>query len=103
MARVQKNPLPHVPPHLLAWRHRITVRRHIVRLCELAGIRYEGREVHGLRHTVGTRTYMETGDILEARDLLRHRDISFTQVYVAYARRGKKASCESIRMWEPSG
>ena len=43
---------------------------HIVNLCRLAGVRYEGREVHGLQHTVGTRSYLQTGDILEARDLL---------------------------------
>ncbi|WP_104992468.1 site-specific integrase [Deinococcus sp. NW-56] len=87
--------LPHVPagqPYLLTWRNRITVRRHVVKLCELAGVRYAGREVHGLRHTAGTRTYLETGDILEAKDLLRHRDITSTQVYVQYARRGKKAA-----------
>lgn len=87
--------LPSVPdrePHLLLWRTRKTVRDHIVKLCERTGVRYGGREVHGLRHTAGTRTYQETGDILEARDLLRHRDISSTQVYVQYARRGKKAA-----------
>lgn len=87
--------LPNLPEgevHLLLWRTRKTVRDHIVRLCERTGVRYEGREVHGLRHTAGTRTYQQTGDILEARDLLRHRDISSTQVYVQYARRGKKAA-----------
>ena len=84
--------LPNLPPdhsHLLIWRTRKTVRLHIVKLCVLAGVRYEGREVHGLRHTAGTRSYQESGDILEARDLLRHRDITSTQVYVQYARRGK--------------
>lgn len=78
--------------HILRWRTRKTVRDHIVKLCTVTGVRYEGREVHGLRHTAGTRTYVETGDILEARDLLRHRDIASTQVYVQYARRGKKAA-----------
>ena len=87
--------LPDLPPDhpfLLIWRTRKTVRLHIVKLCRLAGVRYEGREVHGLRHTAGTRSYQQTGDILEARDLLRHRDITSTQVYVQYARRGKKAT-----------
>lgn len=79
-------------PHLLLWRTRKTVRDHIIKLCGRVGVRYEGREVHGLRHTAGTRTYQETGDILEARDLLRHKDISSTQVYVQYARRGKKSA-----------
>lgn len=84
--------LPPDRPYLLTWRNRVTVRRHVVHLCERAGVRYEGREVHGLRHTAGTRTYAETGDILEAKELLRHRDITSTQVYVHYARRGKKAA-----------
>lgn len=87
--------LPNVPPgqvHLLTWRSRLSIARRVQKLCELAGVRYEGREVHGLRHTAGTRTYAETGDILEARDLLRHRDITSTQVYVQYARRSKKAA-----------
>lgn len=78
--------------YILTWRTRKTVRDHILKLCELAGVRYEGREVHGLRHTAGTRTYLETGDILEARDLLRHRDITSTQVYVQYAKKGRKAA-----------
>ena len=77
---------------LLTWRTRKSTRLRLLRLCEHAGVRYEGREVHGLRHTAGTRTYQETGDILEAKDLLRHRDITSTQVYVQYARRGKKAA-----------
>lgn len=84
--------LPHYEEKLLLWKTRKTVRDHILGLCERAGVRYKGREVHGLRHTAGTRTYIETGDILEARDLLRHRDITSTQVYVQYARRGKKAA-----------
>ncbi|ULH17814.1 tyrosine-type recombinase/integrase (plasmid) [Deinococcus sp. KNUC1210] len=78
--------------YLLTWRTRKSTRLRLLHLCERAGVRYEGREVHGLRHTAGTRTYQETGDIMEAKDLLRHRDITSTQVYVQYARRGKKAA-----------
>ena len=77
---------------LLTWRTRKSTRLRLLHLCERAGVRYEGREVHGLRHTAGTRTYQETGDIMESKDLLRHRDITSTQVYVQYARRGKKAA-----------
>ena len=77
---------------LLTWRTRKSTRLRLLHLCERACVRYEGREVHGLRHTAGTRTYQETGDIMEAKDLLRHRDITSTQVYVQCAQRGKRAA-----------
>ena len=77
---------------LLTWRTCKSTHLRLLHLCERTGVRYEGREVHGLGHTAGTRTYQETGDIMEARDLLRHRDITNTQVYVQYVRRGKNAA-----------
>lgn len=66
-----------------------TVRTRLEALCDRAGVEYERRAVHGLRHSAGTRVYVETKDLLEVRDHLRHRDITSSEIYVEYARKGK--------------
>lgn len=50
------------------------------RLCERAGVRYVGREVHGLRHTAGTEVTRAYG-IDAAADLLRHANLQTTRRY----------------------
>jgi len=54
-----------------------------------AGVEYGRKHVHGLRHSAGTRVYVETKDLLEVRDHLQHRDITSSEIYVEYARKGK--------------
>ncbi|MBZ9715325.1 tyrosine-type recombinase/integrase [Deinococcus multiflagellatus] len=81
---------PHAKEFVLAIRTRRGVEKAVKRLCAAAGVQYGGREVHGLRHSAGTRMYVATQDLIEVRDLLRHRGISTTEVYVNYARAGKK-------------
>ncbi|MGY2896937.1 integrase [Deinococcus sp. UYEF24] len=39
---------------VLGWKDPVTLRRRLMALCERTGVRYKGREVHGLRHTAGT-------------------------------------------------
>lgn len=82
---------PSYGPHVLTVRHRKGVSDRLQRLCERAGVRYEGRHVHGLRHTAGTRVYKETSDVLAVRDHLRHASITTSETYVNYAREGDKA------------
>lgn len=81
---------PGYGPHVLAIRTRRGVEKALLRTCEATGIQYQGREVHGLRHTAGTRIYTESQDLLAVRDHLRHRTIDSSEIYVNYARKGKK-------------
>lgn len=81
---------PHYGPHVLTLRTRQGVEKAMQRTCEEAGVQYEGREVHGLRHTAGTRIYTEQKDLLAVRDHLRHADITSSEVYVNYSRAGRK-------------
>ncbi|MXV20777.1 tyrosine-type recombinase/integrase [Deinococcus xianganensis] len=60
--------------------------RAVERVCRAAGVTYEGREVHGLRHSAGTKVYAATNDLLAVRDTLRHRTIDSSEIYVDYAR-----------------
>lgn len=55
-------------------------RRRLRAVCAAAGVRYEGREVHGLRHTAGTQVTRRHG-IDAAADLLRHANLQTTRRY----------------------
>ena len=81
---------PNYGPFVLSVRTIQAVEDAVRALCQRTGVRYAGRQVHGLRHTAGTRTYTETSDIMAVRDLLRHRSIDSSEIYVNYARAGKK-------------
>lgn len=82
---------PGYAPYILTFRTRRSVEDRLIACCERAGVRYEGRHVHGLRHTAGTRVYKETKDVLAVRDHLRHANILTSETYVNYARMDEKA------------
>nr|WP_246581022.1 tyrosine-type recombinase/integrase [Deinococcus aestuarii] len=82
----------HYGPHVLPIRTRQGVEKALGRVCDQAGVRYQRREVHSLRHSAGTRTYAESGDLLAVRDTLRHRDVSSSQIYLDYAKAAKKVN-----------
>jgi len=82
---------PQLAPRVLSVTTRQTVGVYLTALCERSGVRYDRRAVHGLRHSAGTRVYAETHDLLEVRDHLRHRDITSSEIYVEYARKGRPA------------
>lgn len=82
---------PTYGPHVLTLRNRKGVRDRLVKLCAAAGVTYDGRQVHGLRHSAGTRVYKQTKDVLAVRDHLRHASIVTSETYVNYAREGDKA------------
>ena len=82
---------PTYGPHVLTLRHRKGVADRLQRLCERAGVRYDGRHVHGLRHSAGTKVYRQTGDVLAVRDHLRHANSLVSETYVHYARDEEKA------------
>ena len=65
------------------------VQGRVKAVCERSGVPYSRRQVHGLRHSAGTRIYADTGDLLAVRDHLRHADITSSEIYVEYARKMK--------------
>ena len=65
------------------------------KLCARAGVRYEGREVHGLRHTAGTEVARKHG-IDAAADLLRHANLQTTRRYSKRSRAERRAIADDL-------
>ncbi|ULH17405.1 site-specific integrase (plasmid) [Deinococcus sp. KNUC1210] len=80
---------PQLKGRVLSFTNSSSVERTLQAVCIAAGVTYSRRQVHGLRHSAGTRVYQETSDLLAVRDHLRHRDITSSEVYVDYARADK--------------
>lgn len=66
-------------------------RERLQKLCVAAGVRYSGREVHGLRHTAGTEITRRHG-IDAAADILRHANLQTTRRY------SKRTAAERLRI-----
>ncbi|WP_058980119.1 tyrosine-type recombinase/integrase [Deinococcus grandis] len=67
--------------HVLPWRNPKSVRMLLRALCTLAGVTYERRQVHGLRHAAATMLLEQTGDIYVVSRHLRHSTIGTTEIY----------------------
>lgn len=80
---------------IMPWRE-LTIRNRFKSLSERAGVPYEGREVHGLRHASGTQMYLDTGDIVLVADHLRHSQLDTARTY---AKRAKDATRKVVRAW----
>lgn len=72
-----------------------SMRYHLRRLCERAGVPYRG--YHSLRHYAGTRLYEQTGDLHITAAHLRHASINTTTVY---AHLGANAVRSRIATWD---
>lgn len=70
-------------------------RNRLRRLCHRAGVRYVGRQVHGLRHTAGTETARRHG-IDAAADLLRHANLQTTRRYAKRSQEERKAVSDDL-------
>ena len=66
---------------VLGWKDPVTLRRRLKALCERTGVRYEGREVHGLRHTAGTLMYARTKNLRAVAQHLRHSQLDTAAIY----------------------
>lgn len=66
---------------VLGWKDPVTLRRRLKTLCERTGVRYEGREVHGLRHTAGTLMYARTKNLRAVAQHLRHSQLDTAAIY----------------------
>ncbi|MDR9392358.1 MAG: site-specific integrase [Trueperaceae bacterium] len=70
-------------------------RARLKALCARAEVRYEGREVHGLRHTAGTEVTRSFG-IDAAADLLRHANLQTTRRYSKRSRAERRAIVDAV-------
>ncbi|KKK65609.1 hypothetical protein LCGC14_2972430, partial [marine sediment metagenome] len=61
--------------------HRRTMQATILALMKKAGIQNVHRAVHALRHTMGAQLRKAGADIRDIQQVLRHADISTTQIY----------------------
>lgn len=66
---------------VLPWRNQKSVRVCLRHLCLMAGVKYERRQVHGLRHAAATMLLAETGDIFTVARHMRHSSVSSTEIY----------------------
>jgi integrase/recombinase XerC len=70
--------------HVLPWNPKRT-RQCFQALCNKAGVTYNEKAVHGLRHGAGTRYYAQTKDLGRVASHLRHENIQTTRIYAKLA------------------
>jgi integrase/recombinase XerC len=70
--------------HVLPWNTGRT-RQCFRALCDGAGVIYNEKAVHGLRHGAGTRYYAQTKDLGRVASHLRHENIQTTRIYAKLA------------------
>lgn len=66
------------------------------KLCLLAGVEYKGKEVDGLRHGAGTRTYTQFRDLGRVAQHLRQASVDTAR---RYAKTSDKVVGEGIEKW----
>lgn len=71
-------------------------RERFQKLCLRAGVEYQGKEVHGLRHGAGTRTYVQFGDLGRVAQHLRQASVDTAR---RYAKMADKVVSEGIEEW----
>lgn len=71
-------------------------RERFQRLCLVAGVEYKGKEVHGLRHGAGTRTYLQFRDLGRTAQHLRQASVDTAR---RYAKMSDKVVGEGIEEW----
>ena len=71
-------------------------RERFQKLCLRAGITYEGREVHGLRHGAGTRVYRQFNDLARVAQHLRQASVDTAR---RYAKMADREIHEGIEEW----
>ena len=71
-------------------------RERFQKLCLQAGVAYEGREVHGLRHGAGTRVYKQFNDLARVAQHLRQASVDTAR---RYAKMADREIHEGIEEW----
>lgn len=72
------------PDHLLNWADPDTVRGHLAQMCQRAGVSYEGRAFHSLRHSAGTMVYKRTKNLDDVARHLGHSQIDTSRIYAEH-------------------
>lgn len=90
-----------VPPEarrgpVLPWRNAKTIRLLLRGLCVQANVKYEKRQVHGLRHAAATMLLADVGDLYVVARHLRHSSVSTTETY---AKQSPQRLTEALRNW----
>ena len=67
--------------YVLPWRNPKSVRLCLRSICQRAGVNYERRQVHGLRHSCATELLEQTNDIYVVARHMRHSSVGTTEVY----------------------
>lgn len=70
------------------------VRERFRKLCLVACVAYAGREVHGLRHSAGTRIYEDQHDLGAAATHLRHANVQTTRRYAHPSQAARRKAVE---------
>ena len=81
--------------HVLPYRA-YRARERFQKLCLRAGVPYEGREVHGLRHGAGTRVYRQFNDLARVAQHLRQASVDTAR---RYAKMADREIHEGIEEW----
>ena len=71
-------------------------RERFQKLCLIAGVEYQGKEVHGLRHGAGTRTYTQFKDLGRVAQHLRQASVDTAR---RYAKMADKVVGDGIEEW----
>lgn len=71
-------------------------RERFQKLCLLSGVEYKGKEVHGLRHGAGTRTYVQFKDLGRVAQHLRQASVDTAR---RYAKMADKVVGKGIEDW----
>jgi integrase/recombinase XerC len=85
---------------VLPWVNQKTVRDVLRHLCLISGVRYEGRQVHGLRHAAATMLLEDTRDLTVVARHLRHSSVSTTEIY---AKLSPERLTSALRAWDAVG
>ncbi len=83
------------PNHILPWNTE-RARQRFRTFCTAAGVEYDEKAVHGLRHGAGTRYYAQTKDLGRVASHLRHENIQTTRIYAKLADEAVK---EDLKDW----
>ena len=83
---------------VLGWKDPVTLRRRLKELCVRTGVRYEGREVHGLRHTAGTLMYARTKNLRAVAQHLRHSQLDTAAIYAEMDDSEVRAALEGVSL-----
>ena len=81
--------------HVLPYRA-YRARERFQRLCLQAGVTYDGRAVHGLRHGAGTRLYKQFNDLARVAQHLRQANLETAR---RYAKMADRKIHEGIEEW----